>query len=99
MRRCLPSPWLRWLLVAAFAGCLNPHPDDEPTVIGPPKQEPGSAGIEPATGSSDEPPILIVDTDDGNENTTPPQPAGSGSADAGVPTVDGGVASGDAGVP
>ena len=96
--------WSKWLLVAAFAGCLNPHPDDEPT-YGP--GAPLPSGEAPNTGDSvsSEPPLLLpVDDDSGNPGDKTPSSAplpAAGGSDAGVSSVDGGPGpgDGDAGVP
>jgi hypothetical protein len=99
-KRAPARAWLRWLLLAAFASCLNPKPDEEPMATGPEapgdKDEPSGAGA----GSGDRPPLLIGNDDTEGAGAEPGEqmqtPTGS-AADAGVPPGDAGVTSSDAG--
>ena len=82
--------WLWWLLLAAFASCLNPKPDDEPLAI--PGQEVPLDPNGASSGANDGPPILSEGS--GSEN---PRQQPNDVADAGVPSGDAGTTSGDAG--
>jgi hypothetical protein len=86
------------LLLAAFASCLNPKPDEEP--LARPGLEVPGAGTETPNGASsgadNGPPILIGDAPD-EEQVDPGSLPADSAADAGVPPGDAGVSSGDAG--
>jgi hypothetical protein len=88
--------WLRWLLLAAVASCLNPKPDDEP-LARPGLDVPGTTGPDSAgAGADNGPPILSGDAPD-EEQVDPGSVPADSAADAGVPPGDAGVSSGDAG--
>lgn len=91
-----PTRWLKWLLLAAFAACLNPHPDELPTATSiegnPGDQEPNQS---PRGVAGEEGPPLLIGDDEGDGTQTAPPP--TEVADAGVPSTDAGVTSADAG--
>jgi len=101
MKARSPAPsWLRWLLLAACAGCLNPHADDEPTAV-PVATAPGGnhdEGSGVSTGSNGTPPLLLGDDDQSaGQEPEPSQEVPGAFADAGVPAADAGVTGADAG--
>jgi hypothetical protein len=99
MKKRAPTPaWLRWLLLAAFASCLNPKPDEEP-MARPDLIAPGSKDAPSGnTGANDGPPLLIGDEDDGYAPSDPGENGLTGNiADAGVPSGDAGTTGSDAG--
>jgi hypothetical protein len=89
------APWFRWLLLAAFASCLNPKPDDEP-LARPGLEVPpeGTQAPSEGAGSNNGPPI--ASDDQGGVEQTDPDSSPVGT-DAGVPPGDAGASSGDAG--
>lgn len=94
--RARTPAWLSWLLLAAFAGCLNPHPDDEP-LARPNGVVPGTEGNGSGVGSNEGPPLLMGEDDTNSQPQDTPQQTPTAIADAGVPPADAGVTSGDAG--
>jgi hypothetical protein len=88
-----------WLLLAAFAACLNPQPDDNP-MAHPGDAKPPAAVTGSGNGSAPESPLVADDESPTTPTTSPQQPpaaAGSMQADAGAAPPDGGTPEADAG--
>jgi len=92
-----------WLLLAAFAACLNPQPDDNPMA----RPRGGAKTPAAVTGSSNSGPEspLFDDGDPGSPPANAPAPpsqeaspaAGGGTAADAGPAPDGGMPEDDAG--